>query len=518
MALRAAALLLLLAAPGRAAEDLSGRFRDHNVVILSLTAVGASRFGVYGAPARATPGLDRWSRDALVFDTVYTHASWTLPAAASMFTGLYPYTHGVWKRVFQNRLHPRDRTLAETLAARGYLTAAFTGGLDHHPRFSHLRGFRFKPENPHYTTLRVTAAQALDWLSAYGRERRFLLFVQGYDAHCPFRAEAPFRGRYADPADKSPALDPTRCVRGFSLGAQTGPSGDGAFRAYYAGHCPRLLDPSAHETCRQGDPVTLTRGDMRYIEASYEETVSQADAHASRFLASLPPETSSRTIVVVVSEHGELFAGHGRFGRSGTRRGAHYDEVLRVPLMVRLPGVPGRRVEGLAELVDLAPTLLDLLGLEAPEGVQGLSLAPLAGGAGPARDLSFSGVPYNIRAAPSAADRLLFDRVSLSETARDARWKLLHETVSGRDQWAKDADEEGEAGEPHESWKLYDTLADPRETTDLAASRPEEAARLRARLEAWRRETFSRRRPGAGADARIPEDLLKEARERGYWQ
>ena len=494
------AAALACAAPARAAAvgDGSGSLKGYNVILVTLTAVGASHLGVYGYERPTTPFLDSWSKDALVFDDAYTHASWTLPVGSSLMTGLFPYTHGVWRRDIENVLDPADPTLAELLARKGYLTAAFAGGLDYYYLFSHLRGFQFKAPNAHYTGFSVTVPQAQEWLKEYGRGHKFFLFVQGYDAHCPFLAQAPYRGLFTKGLAHSPDFDPTRCVRGFRRR-------NGSFKASYAGGCARLLVPTPN--CAQGEPVNLEERDVRYIEAAYDETVRQADDYVRQLLSSVPPDVAQRTIVVVASEHGEMFAEHGRFGRAGTRRGVHYNEVLKVPLLVRVPGWKPRRVKGLAEIVDLMPTLLDWLGVPIPKTVQGRSLVPLVHDGKPVNEYVYSGLPYNLR-MQTDLDRELFTDLSLSETVQDSTWTLVHETVAARD-----------GGEPAgETWELYDTAADPAERDDVASSHPEVLARLRQRLSSWRQETLAARRKDTPGAAPLPESMLEKARERGYWQ
>ena len=499
--LRRLFVALLLVAPAVAAEP-SALGPDYNVIIVSLTNVGASRLGLYGYSRPTTPYLDAWAREALVFEDAYSHASWTLPAATSLMTGVYPYTHGVWSRSLDKRLPPGIRTLAQELTSRGYLTAAFAGGLDYYYKFSHLDGFDFKSPNPHFTDFLTTVEQARKWLAAYG-DKKFFLFVQGYDAHCPFVAQEGFRGFFTASLPRSPLLDPTRCLRGLRRSS-------GSFKAQYAGGCPRLDGPSP--SCVQGDFVTLTDPDVRYIEASYDETVRQADHHIQQLLAGLPAAVAARTIIVITAEHGEMFAEHGRFGRAGTLRGAHYGEVLRVPLLMRLPGMAGRRVRGLAQVVDVMPTLLDLLEFPVPASIQGRSLRPLIETGTLVNDFVYSGLPYNIQPQQTEVNRRLFGNLNLSESVQNLHWKLLHESVA-----AERSDAPDKSGEAAEVWELYDIETDPKENSDLAASHPEEVERLKVVLLRWRERTLSARQAAIGTEP-TPKSLRQQAFERGYWQ
>ncbi len=91
------------------------------------------------------------------------------------------------------------------------------------------------------------------------------------------------------------------------------------------------------------------------------------------------PKKREKTIIIILSEHGEMFAKHGRFGRAGTTRGTMYDDVIHIPLIIKLPHSSGERVEGLAQIIDIMPTLLDILGIHPALEIQGRSLLPLIG-------------------------------------------------------------------------------------------------------------------------------------------
>ncbi len=313
-----------------------------------------------------------------------------------------------------------------------------------------------------------------------------------------------FHGAFSGAFHKSADFDATRCVRGFR-------STGGSYNAFYAGGCPVFLEEDRNRVCSppEGTPVRLTEDDARLIEASYDETLLQADDAASRFLASLPPEVSSRTIIIVTADHGEMFAKHGRFGRAGTRRGAHYADVLHIPLLIRLPGLKGRRVPGLAQTVDLMPTVLDLLGIKAPSSAQGASLPPLIEDGRPIREAVYSGLPYNLHPVREAS-LALFREISLSESIRDTRWNLIHERIIERE-----GAEAGPQDGPSETWELYDVVADPDEQLNRLTRNLKIATALRARLERWREKTLMARPKQAAGNDTLPAALILKARERG---
>ncbi|MFA6092749.1 MAG: sulfatase [Elusimicrobiota bacterium] len=538
------ALLLAasLGAHARAAEseqDFSGRFKDFNVLMISLSNASAQRMSLYGYGRKTTPKLDEWAKkNALVFDNAFTHASWTLPVAVSLFTGLYPYTHGIVRRRTLNKLPASIPTLAEMLKAEGYRTAAFTGGLDYHPAFSHMRGFEDQAKNPNFSGFDSVLPQARDWLKKRGGER-FFLFLHGYDVHCPFMPQPPYKGRFSAPYRPSDRLDTQRCVRGAVEGAKVA--------AHQLISCEESPPGSTGTVSCQPleEPITLSREDTEYLGALYDEELLELDARIAGFLDSLPPKLLDRTLVIVLSDHGEMFARHGRFGRVGTWRGSNYDDVLHIPLLMRLPGIPGRRIEGLTQTIDLLPTLLDALGLAAPASIQGKSLAPLIARDAPVNRFAYSGVPYIIDERHPLKSFFAYD--SFSETLRGERWKLLREVLlvpQARPQQSSDralpagegvpvglrttAQRAGlrvpQAGEAAKlsPWKreehleLYDIQKDPDETRELSAKEPETLARLKAELERWGE---SARKAGPTRSTQdIPSGVIKRALELGYWE
>ncbi len=477
----------------------SQKYKGYNLLLVSITNVSANRMSLYGYGRRTTPLLDDWAKDALVFDNAFTHASWTLPVAVTLFTSLYPYAHQVFVRSFKNVLDASVRTLPEILRDNGYRTAAFTGGLDYNPGFSHMRGFQDAPENPTFSSFKTTIPQAQKWL-AKNRGKRFLLFVHGYDAHCPFLPDRPFQGTFSDLRGKTLHIDPKRCVRGLRMG-------EAEFEAEYAGGCPQF---PKKEKCPDdmGKKVLLTKDDVDFLGDSYDEKVLETDSLVGGFLRSLDPGLLAKTIVVVYSEHGEMFAKHGRFGRAGTRRGTNYDDVLHVPVIIKFPGAPARRISGLVGLVDLMPSLLDALGLPAPADLQGKSLAALTESGAPANRYVFSGAPYNTQGSIDNT----FDYRSRMESIRDERWKLIYENAVSLQEARK-----GErTPDAKETVELYDIAADPEESREVSGAHPDIAADLREKLQEW-----SRRVSAAGripATKKMPDELLRQARERGYWQ
>jgi arylsulfatase A-like enzyme len=495
--------------PARAAEPEASALStspvcaDCNLIMISLSNVGAGRMSLFGYPRKTTPQLDRFAEHAVAFENAFTHASWTLPVGVSLFTSMYPYSHQVLRRLLKNALPADVKTLPEVLRDHGYRTAAFTGGLDYYVGFSHMRGFQDTKDNKDFSGFRTTLPEARSWL-AKNSKHKFMLFIHGYDAHCPFNPEKPFKGTFSDPTGKNITVDITRCVRGFANSKD--------FSASYAGGCSAFREkcPTAEEEVR------LTKDDVDYLSDLYDDKVFQVDTLVGGFLGALSPETLKKTIVVVFSDHGEMFEKHGRFGRAGAVRGTHHDDVLHVPLIMRFPDGKAMRVSGLVQMIDVMPTLLHALGVPAPPTIEGKDLAPLLSTGAAVNPYVYSGATYNYEALQSSRTAK-YPYWTRAESIRDLHWKLIRE-ASFDPKTVKNAHQRhlrGVGPPLFETFELYDIQADPEELVNTADAHPEVTKDLSAKLQSWVQKCASvGSRPAA---SKIPEKLLKAARERGYW-
>ena len=299
-----------------------------NVLILSLDTLRSRNVGTYGYGRDTTPFLDAFATRGAVFEETVTTSVTTGPSHMSLFTGLYPVNHGLrtgldWKL-------PDTRTVAETLRDAGYHTAAFTenGYIDR------LRGFGAGFEE--YTEnrgdrkrgpgeVRVTFGQAERWLER-GPRRPFFLFVHTYQVHAPFVPPEAYTGLFVDDGFPGPE-DPT----------------------------------------------------MRRHRDDYDREIRFVDDRVKALLAALDAAgLADDTLVAILSDHGEEFGEHGLYQHGG----AVYEETIRIPWLLVGPGVPaGRRVATPASLIDVMPTLFDLIGRPVPEGLDGVSLRPALEGA-----------------------------------------------------------------------------------------------------------------------------------------
>ncbi len=442
--------LLLACLPGAcstdSAEELSGPGAPRNWILISLDTLRPDRLGVYGHDRDTSPALDALAAEGVVFDDAIATSPWTLPSHASLLTGLYPNRHVVRDH---DSLLPADvRTAAEVLAAADFTTMAVASSPLLGPEYGLARGFeRFRMCSPLGESLgayrrvenraRAVTDAALELLEARGDDP-FFLFLHYYDAHTDYAPDPQYRERFVD----TPA------------GAL-----DGRIESLSAVRSGELF-PGAQ--------------DVAHVVQLYDAEVRQLDDQLARLFDYLAKSgLDEDTLVVVTSDHGEEFLEHGSVLHSRT----YYEEVIRIPLILRGPGVAaGRRASGLASLVDVLPTALGLLGIPV--------LAEL-----PGRDLLGPADPERV---VFAEGDYLNERGNTFRMARSADYKLIHNAYSGQS-------------------RLVDFAWDPDERRDSTGRAPEAVAELRAHLDAYLAEN---REPGVAPEA--SEERLEQLRQLGY--
>jgi choline-sulfatase len=286
-----------------------------NVLLVTIDTIRADHVGAYGSRAGATPGIDVFAREGILFENAITPAPLTLPAHTSILSGYFPFRTGV-------RVNGTDRVpetiplLAPQLADRGFATAAFVSSLVLRKESGINRGFSrfddefaanvgrtprdFLPERK----AEETVALALQWIGQRRAEgKKFFAWVHLYDPHAPYEPPPAYRQRFAG--------------------------------------------------------------------REYDGEIAYADECFTRLLAGLDVGS---TLVFLAGDHGEALGEHGE----ATHGVFLYDATVRVPLILRLPAnrLAGRRVTTQVRLTDIAPTVRRLVGLP-PGEADGEDLSPL---------------------------------------------------------------------------------------------------------------------------------------------
>jgi len=440
-----------------------------NVLLITIDTLRRDYIGCYGDTKTRTPEIDRLASEGLMFNKCVVQVPITLPSHTSILTGTYPLYHGVRDNAFY-RLDRSARSIAEILKEEGYVTTAFVSAFPLDSDFGLDQGFDlyddglvdrnafffsrvaefyklsgllewmglYEPVIIAERKADITVDRAIRWLDAVG-DRPFFLWVHLFDPHNPLNPPDEFEEMYVEE----------------ELREQVGSRGEREvirltrdFTSY---------DPDSPE--------------VSYMKALYRAEVTYTDQHLGRMMDRLDElDLSDRTLVVFTADHGQSLFEHDYIGHSG----ALYAQTIDVPLILRHPMLipSGRRVEGLAQSIDISPTILDILGMEPIEGIQGKSLMSLLG----------------------TEDSRQSDRIAYFETlhsSKDAgKYRGL---IVG--EWKFIRSEDG--SEKH----LYNVAGDPDELTDLSLEKTELVEEMESLLD----ETIENASSGE-AEQRIPVD------------
>ena len=332
-----------------------------NLLFVSIDTLRADVLGCYGSEAGASPVLDGLAERGLRFASAWAHSPKTAPSHMTMFTGLPPRAHGLGNQRSSGAqtLATSVTTLAESLGRAGYRTGAVTSGGNIKGYLGFERGFDHLDEKPGQPPGKLQRMG--DWIRsaaspAEGQAARpwFALF-HTYAVHDPYLPPKKFRKRYADPDyDGGIVGDPVELSKRVQGGEDLAPWATSHAKA-------------AENFWARVDQDDAT--DLAYLRQLYLAGVASFDFQLGRFLDELGAEgLLDNTIVVVTSDHGEEFGEHG-----DTRHNSVWREHLHVPLLVILPDsmqldpalARGRVVEPAVRHMDLMPSILELLGLDA---------------------------------------------------------------------------------------------------------------------------------------------------------
>ena len=425
------------ACSGSGPEPARGPAR--RVILVTCDTLRADRLGIYGYARPTSPRVDAFAREGVVFDEAYSCAPWTGPALSALLAGRLPDEIGV---PGGNRypMPPEAVTIAELARDRGVATAAVVSnwvlrrpdrslgdagvaqGFEH---FDDEMPVREENRESYERLAPATTDAALAWVDRHARERGedpFFLWVHYQDPHGPYAAPADVAARFERPPTDEPELPLGRDVKG-----------KGQLPSYQALGAERRPE---------------------VYRARYDAEIALFDAELGRFLDGLRARgLYDEALIVLSADHGESLGEHGYWFCHGENV---WREIVRVPLVVRFP--PGcarvrgearegcERVGALASHLDLWPTILGALGVEAPPN-RGASLLQERLPEGRVHAQTFSG--------PSSPRRWT--------GVADGRWRLV---VA-----------------PGEPPKLFDVAADPYETDDLARRHPELVADLSRRFQ-----------------------------------
>lgn len=317
---------------------------DYNVILISIDTLRADHLGAYGYPRDTSPHIDAFAADSVQFNTAIAQAPSTLPSHASIFTGLIPVKHGSFAAL-QAPISPEVSTLPEILSDAGFRTMSWNGGGLVGSLFGFGRGFDEYITDRDNDRFADKVALATEWLDSNPNEK-FFMFLHTYEVHDPY-----------DPDPEYMAL----------------------FDGDYSGELPDKIDVSFLAKVNSGKEA-VSAEDVQHIRNAYDGEIRSMDEAFGKLLAYLKAQgLYDDTLIIFTSDHGEEFGEHGGVGRHFFTL---YDELLHVPLIIKMPGLKmaGSVVDEQVRGLDILPTVLDVLAVNADLDIDGQSLISLMQG------------------------------------------------------------------------------------------------------------------------------------------
>lgn len=430
-----------------------------NIVLVLYDTLRQDHVGCYGYTRDTTPTIDRIAKQGVRFENAFSTSSWTLPAVASLFTSLSPTAHGAVNSKSKMRA---PSTLAKELQSAGYQTVAFVSnptvskelgladGFDLYDDYSvslasDLDLFDDQHGKQGITAIRTSPLVnqlATQWLTKTRDPKRpFFLVLIYFDPHADYVPPPPYDTQF----------DPDY------TGTENG-----------SGMYGRHFD-------------TATDRDKRHLEARYDGEIRYTDDHVAAVLSTVDTLNLNNTMLILTADHGEEFWDHGGMYHGRTL----YDELIRVPLVIRWPGqVDAGTVRAeLTSLLDIMPTALHAAGIPVPGHCQGKSL-----------------ITHGQTTSPPGHDALFLE--TEVETPQQLAIRTLTKKVIFDTQSA--------------TFTAFDLTTDAGEKTNEFPNQPAWAVPMVKRLNTWHRgEMEKAKAEPAEADVLSP-TLLQQLRSMGY--
>ena len=421
-----------------------------HIFLITVDTLRADHMSLYGYPRATTPSLQRLAATGVTFDRAITQWPKTGSSFAAMFTGLYPHTTGLTHKAAL-RIPEPYLTLPEFFKEQGYRTAGVVSNAVLAARLGWNSGFDdFKetwgggdfPDDP--TLFRPLASApkvnelAVPLLRRHARDDRLFAWIHYSDPHAPY---------ILPNGEKNPFI------------------GDAVFHGPGDRPIPQRLVNKGY--------VLEGHTDLKFYVAQYDANVLLADRYIQKLLDEMHAlGLLEDSLIVFAADHGEELGEHNSWFEHGP---LPYNTTGHVPLVFVMNGLPaGRHVDRPVELVDIYPTLSEMI---APQrqipGLEGHSLWPLLQNGDP---------DPKSAAAFHQAFLEAGHHPNLYHSVQEGTWKLVFNS-GGKHSRAADS--------PTGGFELYDLAADPLETRNLAAAKPEEVRRLRRDLVAWMRKAVS---------------------------
>lgn len=489
--------------------QLNGK-ENYNVILIIIDDLRPDHLGCYGYNGQISPAIDKIAKDSVLFENAFSQAAYTIASTMSIFTSLYPSSHGVFF-INKDKLSSHVKTIAEIFKLYDYRTAWFSvldaANLDLSAGFG--RGFQDKEE------LGI-GFQGRDKIIAWlekNKNKKFFLAMDARRVHDYFsflegssvksivmqdnsgpnamskeeiEMDKIFYQRLVKLArsKKIPLDDPKIISEHRELF-------NGNYKQDKTDRIKDLLPPEKKHQFKEiegGVYVSWINAmgckNTKVLLEAYDACILAVDQELIRPIEEKLRTSGlyDKTIIIITADHGEAFGEHGIYGHGCSL----YDEFIHIPLIIKMPHAKeSKKIKGLVQSIDIMPTLLELVDIEKPHQAQGKSL------------VSF----INAR-SDSDPNEYIFSQSALEELIRSRDWKLYMGRDYGKSKYRK---------------ILFNLSFDPGEQKNVYSKNQAIAERLESELKKWGSLLPSY----IDKEYSFPPEISKETRERikktGYW-
>ncbi len=399
--------------------------RGPNILLLTIDACRPDHLGCYGYKRNTTPNIDKLANEGALFINAFSQSAWTTPGMISIFTSLYPFKHNVDAR--GKTLSPSIVTLPEVLRENGYSTQVFPRFIDI-PNYWNL-GFEAINKDEYTENRNDELIELIEKQKA----RTFFIWYHYNGVHLPYNPLESYADKFLTDSDKKMISE----SKGIQL--------------------------VKNKVVIKHGSVDFREEDKRPVRALYDGQLSQLDDYVGRLIEKMKGwKILDSTIIIITADHGEELLEHGFIGHASTSLNAQlYEEIIRIPLIIRYPKkIHARIISHISQQVDIMPTILDLISLPVPSGLQGNSLLPLLNG-------SYIEISKDVYCETNKGGYQSTKEMQECKIRciRTKRWKLICTSSDDMD-----------------SYELYDLENDPKEKSNIIKERPKIAETLKIKL------------------------------------
>ena len=318
---------------------------DFNIVLITIDTLRADHLSCYGYHRKTSPHIDKIAKEGICFTNAISTSSWTSPSMASIMTSLYPISHGVrrgfvkaGKTYEQETLSEGFHTLAEILKKYGYTTFGAVANILMTEELGFGQGFDY------YYCEGFDEAPAINevvfsWEDKIKKSNKLFLWLHYFDPHDTYSAKSPWINDYA--------------------------------AELWIGNT-HLSKKTMKELRKLLPHFKNKRAALEYLISLYDSEINYLDYHLGNLIYRLGLDKNS--LIVITSDHGEEFLGHGSLGHGNSL----YQELINVPLIIKLPFPHSASVSSIndtpASIIDIMPTILGVLGITPPQQIKGKNL------------------------------------------------------------------------------------------------------------------------------------------------